>query len=82
LLQGSSDDFDPTDDSTLLAINLFENCGRDYDRILETLRLSRGGRNLIECGLDADIAWCAKQDRFEIVPEFLRDRREIRVDPL
>jgi hypothetical protein len=63
----------------LLAINLFETCGRDYDRVLETLRLSRGGRNLIDCGLDADIVWCAEQDRYEIVPELWRDPWEIRV---
>ena len=73
------DEFDAGDDSTLLAINLFESCGRDYDRVLETLRLSRGGRNLIECGLEADIAWCAEQDRFAIVPELKRDQWEIRV---
>lgn len=73
------DEFDVDDDSTLLAINLFENHGGDYDRVLETLRLSRGGRNLIECGLEADIVGCAEQDRFEIVPELFRDSWEIRV---
>jgi hypothetical protein len=43
------------------------------------LRLSRVGRNLIECGLDTEIAWCAEQDRYEIVPELDRDRWEIRI---
>lgn len=73
------DEFDSNDDSTLLAINLFENHGGDYDGVLESLQLSQGGRDLIECGLEADIVGCAEQDRFEIVPELFRDSWEIRV---
>jgi 2-phosphosulfolactate phosphatase len=73
------DRFVAADDSTYLAMNLYETCGRDYDCVLETLRLSRGGRNLIECGLESDIAWCAVQDRFKLVPELDRERWEIRV---
>jgi 2-phosphosulfolactate phosphatase len=77
---------DVSDDVTQLAISLFESCGRDYDRgheerVMAILRKSRGGRNLIECGLEADIAICAEQDRFELVPELSRDPWEIGVVP-
>lgn len=36
--------------------------------LAEQLAESRGGRNLIELGLSADIAWCAAIDRSECVP--------------
>lgn len=78
----SGADSDAGDDSTQLAVNLYETCGRDYDRAYDLLRASRGGRNLIDCGLDADIADCADQDRFDIVPELLLDRWEIRATDL
>jgi 2-phosphosulfolactate phosphatase len=75
---------DVADDVTQLAVNLYQSCGHDYDRdheerVLATLRRSRGGRNLIDCGLEADIVCCAEQDKFEIVPELSRDPWEIRV---
>jgi phosphosulfolactate phosphohydrolase-like enzyme len=57
---------------------LFESCGRDYDRVLTALRRSRGGRNLIDCGLESDIALCAVQDQFDFVPELARDAWEVR----
>lgn len=76
-------DATPADDATHLAMILFESCGRDYDRVheervLATLKQSRGGRNLIECGLEADIGTCAEQDKFAIVPELFVDDWEIR----
>jgi 2-phosphosulfolactate phosphatase len=74
----SEREIDPSDDATQLAMNLFDSCGRDYDRLFETLRKSRGGRNLIECGLEADIVKCAEQDQFDIVPELDREVWEIR----
>jgi 2-phosphosulfolactate phosphatase len=78
------DDADVGDDSTQLALSLFASCGHNYDRayedrVLAILRQSRGGRNLIDCGLGADIAVCAEQDKFDIVPELSRDPWEIRV---
>ncbi len=74
----SGEDMDAGDDSTQLAVNLYETCGRDYDRACDLLRASRGGRNLIDCGLDSDIADCADQDRFDIVPELHLGAWEIR----
>jgi 2-phosphosulfolactate phosphatase len=79
----AAEDAFPVDDATHLALILFESCGRDYDRVheervLATLRQSRGGQNLIECGLDADIVTCAEQDKFALVPELFVDDWEIR----
>jgi 2-phosphosulfolactate phosphatase len=78
------DDADAGDDATQLALSLFASCGHDYDRayqdrVLAILRQSRGGRNLIDCGLEADIAVCAEQGKFDIVPELSREPWEIRV---
>jgi 2-phosphosulfolactate phosphatase len=75
---------DPGDDTTQLALSLFSSSGHEYDRahedrILAILRHSRGGRNLIDCGLESDIAVCAEQDKFDIVPELSRAAWEIRV---
>ncbi len=75
---------DPGDDVTQLALSLFASCGHEYDRahedrVLAILRQGRGGRNLIECGMEADIAVCAEENKFDIVPELSRAPREIRV---
>ncbi len=77
-------DADARDDAAQLALGLFDACGQGYDRVhedrvLATLSKSRGGRNLIDCGLAADIAICAEQDKFDIVPELSRQPWEIRL---
>jgi len=78
------DDADANYDATQLALDLYAATGQDYDRVHEdrvqaTLSKSHGGRNLIDCGLAADIAVCAEQDKFDIVPELSRQPWEIRV---
>lgn len=78
------DDADANDDATQLALDLYAASGQDYDRVHEdrvqaTLWKSHGGRNLIDCGLAADIAVCAEQDKLDIVPELSRQPWEIRV---
>ncbi|MBI3863860.1 MAG: 2-phosphosulfolactate phosphatase [Planctomycetia bacterium] len=77
-LAAPSSDF--SEDATQLALNLYETCGRDYDRAASLLRSSRGGRNLIECGLEADIGMCAREDSLALVPELFKNEWEIR-DP-
>jgi 2-phosphosulfolactate phosphatase len=77
-------DADAGDDVTVLAMSLFASCGHEYDRVhgdrvLAILHQSRGGRNLIDCGLERDLADCAEVDKFDIVPELSRDPWEIRV---
>jgi phosphosulfolactate phosphohydrolase-like enzyme len=38
--------------------------------LLAAMRSSRGGRNLVRLGLDADIEFCSRADRFAVVPVF------------
>jgi 2-phosphosulfolactate phosphatase len=67
------------DDETQLAIALWETADRQPDAILQVLRNSRGGRNLIELGFDADIARSAECDRFDFAVEFHAAQNEIRI---
>ena len=46
-------------------------------RLVAALRASRGGRNLIEIGMAADIELAADIDRFTIVPRFHADKGKI-----
>jgi 2-phosphosulfolactate phosphatase len=43
--------------------------GLDTDRLIDELRMSLGGQNLVAIGLDDDIAACARVDQFQAVPE-------------
>jgi 2-phosphosulfolactate phosphatase len=61
------------DDETRLALSLFESRTHNPAEVLETLRESRGGRNLVELGFDADIERASTWDLFEVVPELHRD---------
>jgi 2-phosphosulfolactate phosphatase len=63
------------DDSTVLALALSETKMESPEQILEMLRSSRGGRNLVELGFDADIERAAARDLFDIVPELCRNGR-------
>jgi 2-phosphosulfolactate phosphatase len=65
------------DDSAALAINLSETRGSHYDPLLSALRASRGGRNLIEEGLEADIVTAARWDVTDLVPELSRNPWQI-----
>ncbi len=44
------------------------------NHLIEAMRLSRGGRNLIEIGMAGDIELAARVDRHAIVPEFHPER--------
>lgn len=65
-LAGSSLDFN---DGALLAEALFETQGRDQRKFHDLLRSSRGGRNLIELGMQTDLDDAGCWDRYDIVPE-------------
>ena len=54
--------------------------GLDTDRLIEELRKSLGGQNLVAIGLDEDIAACARVDQFQIVPELNTATFRIRAD--
>lgn len=57
------------DDQTVLAATLFDAVHADATRFAACLRDSRGGRNLVELGFEADITRSAAWDLFDLVPE-------------
>lgn len=44
---------------------------RSFPGAEEAFHLSHSGRNLHAAGLDADIAWCARESVLEVVPRFV-----------
>ncbi len=69
--------FQPADDATRIAVDF---SGRNADnppRLLDAVRASQGGRNLIKLGFDADIQFAANVDRFSIVPIYDPDTGQI-----
>ncbi len=58
------------DDETQLALALWQTASGDPLQILQILRGSRGGLNLLELGFDHDIERSATCDMFDLVPEY------------
>ncbi len=59
-------------DQAEIAADAWRSCRADlggHDPLGRALRASRGGRNLIEIGLENDIAIAAEIDKFDLVPE-------------
>lgn len=70
------------DDETQLALALWqatENQPNIRENIRQVLRDSRGGRNLLELGYDADIDRASECDRFDFAVEFDSTRDELRI---
>lgn len=67
-----------TDDGALLAEALYETRDDSRAEFLEVLYTSRGGRNLVELGYEADIERAAVWDLFDLVPELTHDLWQIR----
>lgn len=59
-----------SDDQSRIAERLYESASAEREGVLHMLRGSRGGRNLVQIGLDDDIRDCAEIDRWPVVPEF------------
>lgn len=57
-------------DEARIAQRLFQGGDHRPRHVLETLMTSRGGRNLLEIGLEADIFDCARIDWLPVVPVF------------
>lgn len=58
-------------DQAEIAADAWRGCRRDWggsDPLGQALRHSRGGRNLIEIGMENDIAIAAEIDKFDVVP--------------
>lgn len=58
------------DDSALVAARAFRGAVASPGGVLAAMRSSRGGRNLVRLGLDADIEFCSRVDTLPVVPRF------------
>lgn len=56
------------DDSGLLCLQAWR--GAEAGGVVEAMRASRGGRNLVRLGMEADVEWCSRADVLDVVPEF------------
>lgn len=65
------------DVQTQMAIDYYLTHSATRDRLLETMRSSRGGANLLRLGYEADIDRAAEEDLFDVVPEWSRETRAI-----
>lgn len=72
-------EYSTADDSTQLALSFAAQHASRPAAILDALTHSRGGRNLLELGFAADIAFAAQVDAVPVVPVWQRDRGELRV---
>jgi 2-phosphosulfolactate phosphatase len=61
------------DDSAGIAMDLFAARTARVDGLVETLKRSRGGRNLMRLGFEADILRAAQCDLYDVVPEYSTD---------
>lgn len=61
------------DVQTQMAIDYYLARSATRDRLLETMRSSRGGTDLMRLGYGADIERAAEEDLFDVVPEWSRE---------
>lgn len=76
----ATDQFARGSDSTLIAMDFCASNTENPSRLLNAVRASQGGRNLIALGYDADIEFAANVDRFSIVPTYHPDSGSIKSD--
>ncbi len=67
-LSRQSEPFTPGNDSARLAQQAWCSGDTQAGQLEHLLRAGRGGQNLLQLGLEADIAFCATVDRFDVVP--------------
>ena len=58
------------DDATTMARRFFQHQKEEPNGILETLKSSRGGKNLLDLGFSEDVLACSQIDLFDIVPSW------------
>lgn len=61
------------DDAARMCVTLWRVASATTTGVVEVFRESRGGRNLVRLGLDADIEFCAQADRSPVVPRLAKD---------
>lgn len=75
-----ADGFEPAGDDTAgLCLAAWRITGGDPDRVLRAMLDSRGGRNLHELGLAADVEFCSRLDSLPVVPIFDPASRSLRL---
>lgn len=62
--------FKPANDATQIAMDFSRTNAENPTHLLETVRQSQGGRNLIALGYNADIAFAANLDLCSVVPTY------------
>lgn len=68
-----------SDDSGLVCLNLWHEAKRSG--VLGAMRASRGGRNLVRLGFDADIELCSTIDGVDVLPRYEQDAGIITLEP-
>ena len=74
----SFDNVELIDDATRNAAKHWSEKSRSKHRLLDALRRSAGGSNLLELGFDQDIERAAEVDSISVVPEYSSIRGAIR----
>lgn len=80
LVKGLEDRAGPflfANDQTLIARELWSARSGSPDSLTEIFRASRGGRNLVELGYEADIREAMRIDRYSLVPEYFAKTNRI-----
>lgn len=70
------------DDGALIAMNSWRRASMTPDDLLDAMKQSTGGRNLVSIRLSADVAWCTTAPQLRIVPEFDRQTSSLRATRL
>jgi 2-phosphosulfolactate phosphatase len=65
-------------DTALIARELWTSCESSKERLRSVLRQSRGGRNLVALGFDADIEFAARVDAIPLVAEYFPATGDVR----
>lgn len=66
------------DDGALIAMNAWRRASITPDDLMDAMKQSTGGRNLVSIRLSADVAWCTSAPQLRIVPEFDRQTSSLR----
>lgn len=65
------------DDSTRIVVDHYQTQIQQAGGLLQAVRASLGGRNLIRRGFEEDIQLCSDRDRYSVVPEYCHDSGKI-----
>ncbi|MGH7131930.1 MAG: 2-phosphosulfolactate phosphatase [Phycisphaerales bacterium] len=67
------------EDSARLCLAAWQSTAGSPSKLVAAMRSSRGGRNLVRLGLDADIEFCSRIDSLPVLPRFDPASGEVRL---